>query len=58
MTFLPPYIPSEEEKLDSKLYAANVREVMAEALGVPTTDHSFSDKKAYIAHLKAEGKWR
>ncbi|XP_017463955.1 PREDICTED: lysophosphatidylcholine acyltransferase-like, partial [Rhagoletis zephyria] len=39
--FLPVYTPSEEEKADANLYAQNVRDVMAKALGVPTSEYSF-----------------
>ncbi|XP_011200429.2 lysophosphatidylcholine acyltransferase [Bactrocera dorsalis] len=41
--FLPVYTPSEEEKVDANLYAKNVRDVMAKALGVPTSEYSFED---------------
>ncbi|XP_060081111.1 lysophosphatidylcholine acyltransferase 2-like [Ylistrum balloti] len=41
--FLPVVVPNEEEKNDVKLFANKVRKVMAESLGVPTTDHSFDD---------------
>ncbi|XP_060555457.1 lysophosphatidylcholine acyltransferase 2-like isoform X1 [Ruditapes philippinarum] len=41
--YLPVYTPSEEEKADPKLFANNVRKVMAEALGVPVTDHTYDD---------------
>ncbi|XP_018425085.1 PREDICTED: lysophosphatidylcholine acyltransferase 2 [Nanorana parkeri] len=41
--FLPVYVPSEEEKKDIFLYANNVRNVMAKALGLPTTDHTYED---------------
>jgi len=41
--FLPPYVPSEEEKEDPKVFAANVRGVMAESLGVGTTDCNYFD---------------
>ncbi|XP_075158908.1 lysophosphatidylcholine acyltransferase [Haematobia irritans] len=41
--FLPVYNPSEEEKANPNLYAKNVREVMAKALGVPTSEYSFED---------------
>ncbi|ETN23621.1 hypothetical protein PPTG_00181 [Phytophthora nicotianae INRA-310] len=40
---LPAYYPSEREQRDPQLYANNVREVMAKALGVPTTNHAFED---------------
>ncbi|XP_004535128.1 lysophosphatidylcholine acyltransferase [Ceratitis capitata] len=41
--FLPVYTPSEEEIADANLYANNVREVMAKALGVPTSEYSYED---------------
>ncbi|XP_068116933.1 lysophosphatidylcholine acyltransferase 2 isoform X3 [Hyperolius riggenbachi] len=41
--YLPAYVPSEEEKKDCFLYAANVRSVMAKYLGVPVTDHTYED---------------
>ncbi|KAJ8302798.1 hypothetical protein KUTeg_019194 [Tegillarca granosa] len=41
--FLPVYTPSEEEKKDAKLFASNVRQVMARALEVPVTDHTYDD---------------
>lgn len=41
--YLPVYYPSEEEKSDPKLFANNVRQVMARALGVPTTEHAYED---------------
>ncbi|XP_072278854.1 lysophosphatidylcholine acyltransferase 2 [Pyxicephalus adspersus] len=41
--FLPVYNPSEEEKKDFFLYASNVRNVMAKALGLPITDHTYED---------------
>ncbi|XP_026846430.1 lysophosphatidylcholine acyltransferase [Drosophila persimilis] len=41
--YLPVYQPNEAEMADANLYANNVREVMAKALGVPTSDYSFED---------------
>lgn len=41
--YLPVYKPSEEEKKDPKLYAHNVRQLMAKALGVPTLDYTYDD---------------
>eukprot|EP01130_Rhizamoeba_saxonica_P003720 TRINITY_DN1546_c0_g1_i4.p1 TRINITY_DN1546_c0_g1~~TRINITY_DN1546_c0_g1_i4.p1 ORF type:complete len:375 (+),score=95.05 TRINITY_DN1546_c0_g1_i4:767-1891(+) len=41
--FLEPYIPSEEEIQNEHLYAENVRTLMADALGVPSTEHSYED---------------
>jgi lysophosphatidylcholine acyltransferase / lyso-PAF acetyltransferase len=45
--WLPVYYPSESEKMDPKLYANNVREVLAKALSVPPTNSSFTDKVDY-----------
>ncbi|RZF39504.1 hypothetical protein LSTR_LSTR001025 [Laodelphax striatellus] len=41
--FLPVYHPNEEEKKDPKLYAQNVRRLMARALGVPCLDYTYDD---------------
>ncbi|KAM4614458.1 LOW QUALITY PROTEIN: lysophosphatidylcholine acyltransferase 2 [Discoglossus pictus] len=41
--FLPVYVPSEDEKKDPILYTNNVKKVMADALGLPVTDHSYED---------------
>ncbi|KAK7115276.1 hypothetical protein V1264_001176 [Littorina saxatilis] len=41
--FLPVYTPSPEEIKNPKLFAYNVRQVMADCLGVPVTDHSYDD---------------
>ena len=46
LEFLPVYHPSPEEIADPKLYASNVRDVMAGALGVPTSDVTFEEVKA------------
>ncbi|XP_013188558.1 lysophosphatidylcholine acyltransferase [Amyelois transitella] len=43
--FLPVYYPTEDEKRDPKLYASNVRNVMAKALGVPVLDYTYDDCK-------------
>merc|ERR1712079_205279 len=45
LTFLPRYVPSEEEKKDSILYANNVRTYMAEKTGLPTTEHTYDDTR-------------
>ncbi|XP_052232850.1 lysophosphatidylcholine acyltransferase 2-like isoform X1 [Dreissena polymorpha] len=56
--FLPVYRPSAEEIADPKLFAHNVREVMARALDVPVTDHTFDDcrlmEKARLLNLPME----
>jgi len=41
--FLPVYKPNEEEKQNPILFANNVRKIMAEALDVPTSEHSYED---------------
>lgn len=41
--FLPVYTPSAEEKDDPKLYAESVRQLMANALALPCTEHTFED---------------
>lgn len=46
--FLPVYVPSEEEKQDARLYADNVRNLMAKKLGIPTCDLSYEDIKYQI----------
>ncbi|KAK9876747.1 hypothetical protein WA026_014985 [Henosepilachna vigintioctopunctata] len=43
--FLPVYVPDEQEKKDPKLYANNVRKVMAKALGIPVSDYTYDDCK-------------
>mmetsp|Transcript_2395 Transcript_2395/g.5075 ORF Transcript_2395/g.5075 Transcript_2395/m.5075 type:complete len:400 (+) Transcript_2395:812-2011(+) len=50
--FLPAYRPSAEEKSDPKLYAKNVRRVMAEYMKVPTTEHSYDDVCLQIEAMK------
>ncbi|KAJ8683791.1 hypothetical protein QAD02_019583 [Eretmocerus hayati] len=53
--FLPVYKPSEDEKLDPKLYANNVRRLMAENLGIPVSDYTYDDcriiSKAHQLHI-------
>ncbi|KAK4876996.1 hypothetical protein RN001_009502 [Aquatica leii] len=41
--FLPVYTPNEAEKRDPKLFANNVRNVMAKALGIPVLDYTYDD---------------
>ncbi|KAK6632549.1 hypothetical protein RUM43_013317 [Polyplax serrata] len=41
--FLPVYKPSSEEKKDPRLFANNVRKLMAEALGVPVSNYTYDD---------------
>ncbi|KAJ8333754.1 hypothetical protein SKAU_G00410730 [Synaphobranchus kaupii] len=47
--FLPPYIPSEDEKATPALFARAVRDVMAKALCVPVTDHTYEDCRLMIS---------
>eukprot|EP00879_Flechtneria_rotunda_P016757 GHRR01017539.1.p1 GENE.GHRR01017539.1~~GHRR01017539.1.p1 ORF type:complete len:297 (+),score=50.95 GHRR01017539.1:737-1627(+) len=47
---LPPYIPSQAEKKDPVLYAANVRKLMANALGIHLCDE---DRSHFLALVKA-----
>uniref|UniRef100_A0A8C6WNV6 Lysophosphatidylcholine acyltransferase 2 n=1 Tax=Neogobius melanostomus TaxID=47308 RepID=A0A8C6WNV6_9GOBI len=47
--FLPPCIPSEDEEKSPALFANNVRAVMARALGVPVTDHTYEDCRLMIS---------
>jgi len=54
VTYLPVYVPSEEEIADPHLYANNVRNKIADVLGVPATAHTFDDLRlvsaAYALH--------
>ncbi|XP_047516614.1 lysophosphatidylcholine acyltransferase isoform X2 [Pieris napi] len=52
--FLPVYYPNEEEKRNPKLFARNVRDVMAKALGVPVLDYTYDDCRL-IAKAKQLG---
>uniref|UniRef100_A0A673B5Z4 EF-hand domain-containing protein n=1 Tax=Sphaeramia orbicularis TaxID=375764 RepID=A0A673B5Z4_9TELE len=47
--FLPPHIPTEEEKKSPALFASRVRDTMAQALGVPVTDHTYEDCRLMIS---------
>nr|XP_006000313.1 PREDICTED: lysophosphatidylcholine acyltransferase 2 [Latimeria chalumnae] len=47
--FLPPHVPSEEEKNDPHLFANRVRNTMAKALSLPVTDHTFEDCRLMIS---------
>ncbi|XP_052816886.1 lysophosphatidylcholine acyltransferase 2-like isoform X1 [Mya arenaria] len=50
--FLPVYKPSAEEIADPKLFAKNVRDVVAKALDVPVTDHTFDDCRLMVKARK------
>ena len=57
LEFLPVYQPSAEEIADPKIYANNVRSVMARALRVPTNDMTFEQvKQTYGRHYKRKVK--
>ena len=43
--FLDVYTPSAAEKADARLYASNVRHLVAKAMGVPATAHTLDDVK-------------
>lgn len=51
---LPVYYPSEEERRDPRLYAANVRKLMLEFSGLQPTAATYTDKMAYMQRLKQE----
>lgn len=38
IAILPPYTPSTEERADPKLYAANVRRLYSQAMGLPLAE--------------------
>ena len=40
--FMPVYQPNQQEVKDPKLFANNVRQVMADRLGVPTTNSFYN----------------
>lgn len=41
------YFPSEEEKTDAALYAANVRAYMSKMSGIPPSDAGILEKAEY-----------
>ncbi|XP_004420910.1 PREDICTED: lysophosphatidylcholine acyltransferase 2B-like [Ceratotherium simum simum] len=47
--FMPVYIPNDQEKKDPVLFANSVRINMANALGVPVTDHTYGDCRLMIS---------
>ncbi|XP_040591213.1 lysophosphatidylcholine acyltransferase 2 [Mesocricetus auratus] len=47
--FMPVQVPSEEEKNDPVLFASRVRNLMAEALAIPVTDHTYEDCRLMIS---------
>jgi lysophosphatidylcholine acyltransferase / lyso-PAF acetyltransferase len=51
MIELPPYEPSEPERADSRLYAANVQRYMARALELPVVPLNRNHKVLYHSYL-------
>nr|XP_044617576.1 lysophosphatidylcholine acyltransferase 2 isoform X3 [Equus asinus] len=47
--FMPVQVPNEEEKNDPVLFADRVRNLMAQALGIPVTDHTYEDCRLMIS---------
>ncbi|MEQ2313895.1 Lysophosphatidylcholine acyltransferase 2 [Ameca splendens] len=47
--FLPPHLPTEDEKKSPALFASRVRDAMAKVLGVPVTDHTYEDCRLMIS---------
>ncbi|XP_036201242.1 lysophosphatidylcholine acyltransferase 2 isoform X3 [Myotis myotis] len=47
--FMPVQAPSDEEKRDPVLFAGRVRNLMAEALEIPVTDHTYEDCRLMIS---------
>lgn len=47
--FMPVQVPNDEEKSDPVLFAGRVRNLMAEALGIPVTDHTYEDCRLMIS---------
>ncbi|XP_072024236.1 lysophosphatidylcholine acyltransferase 2-like isoform X3 [Amphiura filiformis] len=54
LEFLPVYKPSQAEIDDPKLFANNVRAVIANALNLPVTDHTYEDCRL-MEHARAKG---
>ena len=51
---LPIYHPSEEEKADAKLYAANVRALLLREGGMKSSESTLADTRAYISMLQGK----
>uniref|UniRef100_G3WGF1 Lysophosphatidylcholine acyltransferase 2 n=1 Tax=Sarcophilus harrisii TaxID=9305 RepID=G3WGF1_SARHA len=47
--FMPVHVPNDEEKSDPVLFANHIRNIMANALGVPVTDHTYEDCRLMIS---------
>lgn len=53
---MDPYCPSEDEKSNPALFCTEVRELIAEELGLATTEHTYDDAALYRAAQKAKCK--
>lgn len=53
VTFLPVYTPSEAERANPKLYARNVRDLIAKELGLPGSNHSAEDALLQVQAIRA-----
>lgn len=53
VTYLPPYRPSEAEVRDPALFARGVRDVIAEARGLPCCEASFRDQSLLDSEFAA-----
>lgn len=51
VVWLPVYVPSEKEKADPKLYASNVRKLMADEGCLTLSDIGLPEKRIYHAFL-------
>ena len=51
LEFMPVYYPNTDEQKDPKLYAANVRNLMASSLKIPTSEMTFEEVKLRYAQL-------
>lgn len=52
ISYLPVYVPNEEEKKNPLLYANNVRKVMAKHLQIGITEHSYEDVILMVDAIK------
>eukprot|EP01100_Stratorugosa_tubuloviscum_P004025 TRINITY_DN198_c1_g1_i2.p1 TRINITY_DN198_c1_g1~~TRINITY_DN198_c1_g1_i2.p1 ORF type:complete len:363 (+),score=74.34 TRINITY_DN198_c1_g1_i2:1-1089(+) len=51
--YLPVYIPSKEEITNPKLYAENIRKIMAKELKISMTNHTYQDKLEYHSQIRS-----
>lgn len=50
MQVLPPYMPSPEERADPRLYAENVRRLMAKKLGAQLSHQGLKEQQLLKQH--------